>query len=136
MLSLQIKSAGYPTKISAQARADVGGMTTLRSLDDQQASSSTASAPPTAGTASAQPSKTTPAVRNDLAKGSAKRSLRRVGSECPSNYWSALSMGDWTAAALKPLNMSASAVFIDGSKQDIFGEGEGQHRGRRTLTAR
>ncbi|MBC7724482.1 MAG: glycosyltransferase family 2 protein [Burkholderiaceae bacterium] len=36
LLSLQIKSAGYLTKISAQARADVGGMTTLRSLDAQQ----------------------------------------------------------------------------------------------------
>ena len=36
LLSLQIKSAGYLTKISAQARADVGGMTTIRSLDGQQ----------------------------------------------------------------------------------------------------
>ena len=77
-------------------------------------------APPTAGTASAQPSKTTGSVRNDLAKGSAKRSLEAGGVRMSINYWSALSMGDWTAAALKPLNMSASAVFIDGSKQDIF----------------
>jgi len=36
LLSLQIKSAGYLTKISAQARASVGGMTTVRSLDGQQ----------------------------------------------------------------------------------------------------
>ncbi|MBF4162919.1 glycosyltransferase family 2 protein [Nocardioides acrostichi] len=36
LLSLQIKSAGYLTKISASARAHVGGMTTLRSLDAQQ----------------------------------------------------------------------------------------------------
>lgn len=36
LLSLQIKSAGYLTKISAQARASVGGMTTIRSLDGQQ----------------------------------------------------------------------------------------------------
>ena len=36
LLSLQIKSAGYLTKISAQARADVGGMTTMRGLDAQQ----------------------------------------------------------------------------------------------------
>lgn len=36
LLSLQIKSAGYLTKISAQARANVGGMHTLRSLDAQQ----------------------------------------------------------------------------------------------------
>ena len=36
LLSLQIKSAGYLTKISARARANVGGMTTLRGLDAQQ----------------------------------------------------------------------------------------------------
>ncbi|GAB2885514.1 glycosyltransferase family 2 protein [Nocardioides pacificus] len=36
LLSLQIKSAGYLTKISATARAHVGGMTTLRGLDAQQ----------------------------------------------------------------------------------------------------
>jgi poly-beta-1,6-N-acetyl-D-glucosamine synthase len=36
LLSLQIKSAGYLTKISARARAHVGGMPTLRSLDAQQ----------------------------------------------------------------------------------------------------
>ncbi|WP_435747934.1 glycosyltransferase [Nocardioides sp. SYSU DS0663] len=36
LLSLQIKSAGYLTKISSRARAHVGGMTTFRSLDAQQ----------------------------------------------------------------------------------------------------
>lgn len=36
LLSLQIKSAGYLTKISARARAHVGGMDTMRSLDAQQ----------------------------------------------------------------------------------------------------
>jgi hypothetical protein len=36
LLSLQIKSAGFLTKISAQARADVGGMHTVRALDGQQ----------------------------------------------------------------------------------------------------
>ncbi len=36
LLSLQIKSAGYLTKISPIARADVGGMTTLSGLDAQQ----------------------------------------------------------------------------------------------------
>jgi len=36
LLSLQIKSAGYLTKISARARADVGGMTTVSGLDAQQ----------------------------------------------------------------------------------------------------
>ncbi|MCP2638087.1 glycosyltransferase family 2 protein [Microbacterium sp. HD4P20] len=36
LLSLQIKSAGFLTKISPFARADVGGMTTMRALDAQQ----------------------------------------------------------------------------------------------------
>lgn len=36
LLSLQIRSAGYLTKISANARADVGGMITLKALDAQQ----------------------------------------------------------------------------------------------------
>ncbi|MEW1961068.1 glycosyltransferase family 2 protein [Microbacterium sp. NPDC077644] len=36
LLSLQIKSAGYLTKISPYARADVGGMETLRAYDAQQ----------------------------------------------------------------------------------------------------
>lgn len=36
LLSLQIKSAGYLTKISPYARASVGGMTTLRAYDAQQ----------------------------------------------------------------------------------------------------
>ena len=36
LLSLQIKSAGYLTKISPFSRADVGGMTTLRGYDAQQ----------------------------------------------------------------------------------------------------
>jgi biofilm PGA synthesis N-glycosyltransferase PgaC len=35
-LSLQIKDAGYSTKISARARANVGPMTTLRGLHSQQ----------------------------------------------------------------------------------------------------
>lgn len=36
LLSLQIKSAGYMTKISATARANVGAMTTMKSLYAQQ----------------------------------------------------------------------------------------------------
>lgn len=36
LLSLQIKSAGYLTKINARAYAQVGGMNTLRALDAQQ----------------------------------------------------------------------------------------------------
>lgn len=36
LLSLQLKSAGYRTKISAKARAHVGPMTTVRGLDAQQ----------------------------------------------------------------------------------------------------
>ena len=84
----------------------------------------TSAGPTSASMAPDQPTPATSApaaaVRNDLAKGSAKRSLEAGGVRMSINYWSELPMGDWTAAALKPLNMSASAVFIDGSKQDIF----------------
>ncbi|MET1006508.1 MAG: hypothetical protein ABWX96_13235 [Propionibacteriaceae bacterium] len=59
-------------------------------------------------------------VQNDLATGSAKRRLEAGGVRIKVNYWSTLDMADWTQNALKPLNLSASAAFIDGSEQDIF----------------
>lgn len=58
--------------------------------------------------------------QNDLATGSAKRKLEAGGVRISINYWSTLPMSDWTGAAAKPLDLSASAKFIDGSKQDIF----------------
>ncbi len=62
----------------------------------------------------------TGAAQNDLATGSAKRKLEAGGVRISVNYWSTLPMSDWTGTAPKPLNMSASAKFIDGSEQEIF----------------
>lgn len=62
----------------------------------------------------------TAVVQNDLATGSAKRKLEAGGVRLSINYWSTRSMGDWTGPALKPLNLSASAKFIDGSEQEIY----------------
>jgi len=74
----------------------------------------TASAPPSPSVAP------TAAVQNDLATGSARRKLEAGGVRLSVNYWSTLPMADWTETAAKPLNMSASAKFIDGSEQEIF----------------
>ena len=59
-------------------------------------------------------------TRNDLETGSAKRTLEAGAVELKVTYYSTLDMGLWTPEARKPLNLSASAKFIDGSKQDIF----------------
>lgn len=66
------------------------------------------------------PKPTQAEVQNDLATGSAKRTLLAGGVRIKINYWSTLGMGDWTAAAAKPLSLSASAKFVDGSRQNIF----------------
>jgi hypothetical protein len=69
--------------------------------------------------ATSAPTPTT-AAENDLATGSTKRKLEAGGVRISINYWSTLPMSDWTVAAAKPLDLSASAKFIDGSKQNIF----------------
>lgn len=59
-------------------------------------------------------------VKNDLAKGSAKRQLGAGGVRLRVTYYSTLNMSKWTPAATKPLNLSMTASFPDGSRQDIF----------------
>lgn len=59
-------------------------------------------------------------VRNDLAKGSARHQLGAGGVKLSVNYWSTLDLGQWTPAATKPLNLSMSASFNDGSTQNIY----------------
>jgi hypothetical protein len=71
-------------------------------------------------TPSTAPSTAPASAQNDLATGSAKRKLEAGGVRISVNYWSTLPMSDWTQTAAKPLNMSASAKFIDGSEQEIF----------------
>lgn len=78
------------------------------------AASATASASP-----SASPTPTKPPV-NDLARGSAERTLTAGGVEVAVTYYSELSLDRWTPEATKPLNLSLSASFPDGSEQDIY----------------
>jgi hypothetical protein len=66
------------------------------------------------------PTKSITVQRNDLIKGSVKRHLTAGGMLMTINYYSTLSMAQWTPAVTKPLTLSASAKFADGSKQDIF----------------
>ncbi len=75
--------------------------------------SPTPSAPPS-------PSVSAPDVRNDLAKGSLKRRLTAGGVALEVTYYSTLSLQQWTPAASKPLTVSVSGRFPNGSKQDIF----------------
>lgn len=82
--------------------------------------SATSSTPTPAPRRSVSPSATLAPVQNDLATGSAKRTLLAGGVRVKISYWSTLDLGDWTAAAAKPLSLSASATFVDGSEQDIF----------------
>lgn len=86
--------------------------------------STAATPPPTEISVTATPTPTpTPKpvkVRNDLAKGSARHQLGAGGVKIAVNYWSTLDMGKWTPAATKPLNLSMSASFNDGSTQNIY----------------
>ena len=83
------------------------------------------SASPSASNGPSTPTPATPTatpkpVHNDLAKGSAKRKLAAGGVELTVNYWSTLGLAAWTPAADKPVNLSATGAFADGSEQDIY----------------
>jgi hypothetical protein len=80
------------------------------------AARSTTTRPKPAPTPSARPT----TVVNDLATGSARHKIEAGGVRLTINYWSTLPLDEWTAGVSKPLNLSASAKFIDGSKQNIF----------------
>ena len=61
-----------------------------------------------------------PSAVNDLAKGSAKRTLTAGGVEVAVTYYSEVPLDRWTAGATKPLNVALTASFPDGSQQDIY----------------
>ncbi len=73
---------------------------------------------PTAADPSPVRSTAAPA-RNDLAKGSLKRTLTAGGVRLTATYFSTLDMSAWTPAASKPLTLSVVGRFADGSKQNI-----------------
>lgn len=86
----------------------------------QGSTAATPASTPTATTGSASPTAKPVKVRNDLAKGSARHHLGAGGLEISVDYWSTLDMASWTSQATKPLNLSMTADFMDGSPQDIF----------------
>lgn len=84
---------------------------------------SAASTPKTStpkATASTTATTSTPTVHNDLATGSVERKLSAGGVQLTVHYWSSLPMDRWTASATKPLSVSVTAKFADGSKQNIY----------------
>ncbi|GAA0491542.1 hypothetical protein [Microbacterium aurantiacum] len=67
----------------------------------------------------ATPTATAPApVPNDLSSGSTQRELQAGAVAATIDYWSTLSMDQWTPGALKPLNLSLSTTVTpdDGKK--------------------
>ncbi|SDT14081.1 hypothetical protein SAMN04488543_3136 [Friedmanniella luteola] len=84
--------------------------------EEQAAPAPSASATPTA---SPSPSPTR-SLANDLAKGSAKRTLNAGGVEVAVNYYSDVPLDQWSPEATKPLKVSLTASFPDGSEQDIY----------------
>lgn len=106
VLSLSLAACGTPPWKEGSTAATPAG-----------ASSAPAS---TATTPSPTPTPKVAKVRNDLAKGSAKHQLGAGGVKISVSYWSTLDMMSWTPEATKPLNLSLTADFTDGSDQDLF----------------
>lgn len=65
------------------------------------------------------PVETVATVVNELASGSAERQLTAGNIKLTVNYWSTLSMDQWTADANKPLSFSAVAA-LEGGKNRIY----------------
>ncbi|MGZ0711685.1 hypothetical protein ACWPKO_25470 (plasmid) [Coraliomargarita sp. W4R53] len=80
-----------------------------------EASGSTASPTPTAtGTEAPQP------VPNDLSSGSTKRELVAGPLTVTVDYWSTLSMDQWTPQALKPVSLSMTTEITPDDGQDVY----------------
>lgn len=71
------------------------------------------------GTASPSPSRIV-VVHNDLATGSAKRTLQAGDVTLAVTYYSDLDIGKWTAAADKPLSLSATASLGSDQGQAVY----------------
>lgn len=66
------------------------------------------------------PTPTIAVIVNDLASGSAARTVAAGDVSLAINYWSTLRMDQWTSAASKPINFSLSASLGSDSGQKIF----------------
>ncbi|PWC04896.1 hypothetical protein [Agromyces badenianii] len=82
------------------------------------------SAPPWIGMpkSTAMPATTAPAtpVQNDLAAGAATRTIEVGAITLTVDYWSTLSMDEWTAAANKPLSFAVHATVTPADGQKIY----------------
>ena len=74
---------------------------------------------PTLSATTPAPVETVATVVNELASGSAERQLTAGNITLTVNYWSTLSMDQWTADANKPLSFSAVAA-LEGSDNRIY----------------
>lgn len=121
VLALTLAGCGTPPWATSESTPATGASSSGPAASSSATSSSdTPSFDDPATAATPEPSTTTAPGRNDLSTGSAKRTLEAGAIELKVTYYSTLDLGSWTPAAKKPLNLSASAKFIDGSKQDIF----------------
>jgi hypothetical protein len=66
-----------------------------------------------------RPATITP-IANDLASGSAKRTLTAGDITLTVNYWSDLAMNKWTTQANKPLSISATATVGTDAGQAVY----------------
>ncbi|HSP51868.1 MAG TPA: hypothetical protein VLO00_03140 [Cryobacterium sp.] len=82
-------------------------------LDGYTASTPTATATPT-------PKATIASVINELATGSAKHTLTAGDATITTNYWSTLSMDQWTAAANKPISFALIASLGTDDGQAVY----------------
>ncbi|MFJ6651224.1 hypothetical protein ACIQLJ_00340 [Microbacterium sp. NPDC091313] len=76
-----------------------------------------------AGSPSPTPSFTASAapqpVPNDLSSGSTQRKLQAGSVAADLNYWSTLSMDQWTASALKPVSLSLTTTVTPNDGQQV-----------------
>lgn len=61
-----------------------------------------------------------PPVPNDLSSGSTERELTAGAVSAQVDYWSTLSMDQWTAGAVKPISISLLTTVIPGDGQKVY----------------
>lgn len=59
-------------------------------------------------------------VPNDLSGGSTQRELQAGAVTATVDYWSTLDIGEWSAGALKPLNVSMSTTITPADGQKVY----------------
>jgi len=87
--------------------------------DESRFNTSTSTATPTSR-ATPTPTATITPVVNELATGSAKHQLQAGNIALTIDYYSTLSMDEWTAEANKPLTFSLNGVLADDQGQNFY----------------